>query len=105
MSDTPSQQVPAAPQSLPPVAPQTIVVQSALAAGNRRWLTWLGWLGFLICGLVLLSQWSARQDYYDVNGGIREKFESGSTTSGRQGRDYQRGRCDHAGRRVCQTAD
>ena len=43
----------------------------------RRLLTWLGWLGFLSCGMLLVGQWSARQEYFDVTGGIRERFHSG----------------------------
>ncbi|MHB8971184.1 MAG: signal peptide peptidase SppA [Pirellulaceae bacterium] len=50
---------------------------------GRRLLTWVGWMGFLLCGLLLISQWSARRDYFDVTEGIRERFHSGSE----QGRD------------------
>ena len=68
MSDTPSQQVPASSPGTPPQTPPTVLVQPP-GTGHRRWLTWLGWLGFLICGLILANQWSARNDYYDVTDG------------------------------------
>jgi protease-4 len=45
---------------------------------RRRLLTWVGWMGFLLCGLMLLNQWSARRDYFDVTQGIHERFHSGS---------------------------
>ncbi|MHB8862351.1 MAG: signal peptide peptidase SppA [Pirellulaceae bacterium] len=50
---------------------------------RRRLLTWIGWIGFLVCGVMLISQWSARQDYFDVTEGIHERFHSGAE----QGRD------------------
>lgn len=53
------------------------------ARSGRRLLTWVGWVGFLLCGLMLISQWSARRDYFDVSEGIRERFHSGFE----QGRD------------------
>ncbi len=79
MTDAPSQQNPTpAAVSLPstPQAAPTVMIQSPPAA-RRRWLTWLGWIGFLLCGMLLLNQWSVRRDYYDVTGGIREKYVSG----------------------------
>ena len=45
---------------------------------RRRLLTWIGWMGFLLCGLMLISQWSARRDYFDVTQGIHERFHSGA---------------------------
>ena len=47
---------------------------------RRRLLTWIGWIGFLVCGVLLLSQRSARRDYLDVTRGIRERFHSGAAT-------------------------
>ena len=47
------------------------------ARPRRRLVTWIGWIGFLFCGLLLLSQRSARRDYFDVTQGIRERFHSG----------------------------
>jgi protease-4 len=47
------------------------------ARRRRGLVTWIGWVGFLLCGLLLLSQWSARRDYFDVTQGIRERFHSG----------------------------
>ncbi len=44
----------------------------------RRVLTWIGWTGFLVCALVVVSQYSAMQQYYDTTGGIREKYHSGT---------------------------
>lgn len=44
---------------------------------GRFWF-WLGWLGFALCGVTLLTQCSARRDYFDVTGGITEKYHSGA---------------------------
>jgi protease IV len=59
---------PAGPWHYPPPPPR------------RRALAWIGWIGFLVCGLLLWSQWSARRDYFDVSEGIHEKFHSGVET-------------------------
>jgi protease-4 len=56
--------------------PTPIFIQQPAHPG-RRLLTWIGWGGFLFCGFLLFNQWSARQDYYDVTRGIRERFHSG----------------------------
>jgi protease IV len=64
--------VAAAPSAQPP----QIIVRPPSGFGRRLW-TWIGWGGFLFCLLALISQWSARQDYYDLTGGIRERFHSG----------------------------
>ena len=53
---------------------------SSGAPPRRRLFTWIGWVGFLACGLLLLSQWSARRDYFDVSQGVRERFHSGVET-------------------------
>ena len=47
---------------------------------GRFWL-WLGWFGFLSCGIALLSQCSARREYFDVTGGIAEKYHARSQTA------------------------
>ena len=65
-----------APSLSPGAAPgQTIVIytQSTLS----RLLGWLGWAGFVICGLVLLSFWSAFSDYFDTTGGIEREVRPG----------------------------
>jgi protease-4 len=75
MSDGPQPQksVPEAAPSEPQTTP-TVVIQSS---DRRSWLPWLGWMGFLLCGLLLLNSWNASKDYYDVSGGVREKYVSG----------------------------
>ncbi len=51
-------------QTLPTSAPLHVILHPATGA-RRRSLTWIGWLGFLTCLAMLVSQWSARRDYYD----------------------------------------
>ncbi len=60
-----------------PSSPVHVVLQSAHGPG-RRWLTGIGWFGFLVTALMLFSQWSARHDYFDTTGGIREQYHSGA---------------------------
>ncbi|MBM4089837.1 MAG: signal peptide peptidase SppA [Planctomycetes bacterium] len=69
---------PLPPQS-PPSNPAAPVPTGPTKPANprRRLLAWIGWAGFLLCGVMLLSQWSARRDYYDVTRGLRERFHSG----------------------------
>lgn len=45
---------------------------------RRRWSTWIAWTGFLTCALLLMSQWSARREYFDLSQGVRERFHSGA---------------------------
>ncbi len=72
-------QTPAAPPYVtgPPVYGPPGQWERALRP-RRRWSTWIGWAGFLLCGFLLLSQWSARRDYFDLSQGIRERFHSGA---------------------------
>lgn len=70
----------------PPVAAEVIRAQPPMVPPvcwhappyrRRRFVTWLGWFGFITCAFLLLGQWSARREYFDVTGGIRERFHSG----------------------------
>jgi protease-4 len=63
------------PQRAPSDTPATIVVQQPRSS---RWLCRLGWAGFLFCGLYLVYQSVAVQDYFDTSEGLIEKYHSGS---------------------------
>ncbi len=55
-------------------APPTQVV---VKAGRSSFLGRLGWIAFFICLAVLLSNWRAREEYYDTTSGTLEKYVSG----------------------------
>ncbi|MFW6170069.1 MAG: signal peptide peptidase SppA [Planctomycetota bacterium] len=60
-----------------PSSPIHVVLQPARSRG-RRLLAAMGWIGFLFTALLLFSQWSVRQAYFDTSEGIRERFHSGA---------------------------
>lgn len=62
--------------ALPP-SPVHVVLDTRPAAG-RRLLALVGWIGFLVAVAMLLSQRSARRDYFDTTEGIRERYHSGA---------------------------
>jgi protease-4 len=89
MNDTPHQD-PSPDHAIPPVTasvaapstsqPSQIVVRSPHGLGRRLWM-WIGWAGFLFCLVALISQWSARKDYFDVTEGVRERYHSGAKSA------------------------
>jgi protease-4 len=62
------------PVNYPP-APTIIYTQTAW---SRFW-SWIGWLGFVVCGLIVIGQWTLLYDYFDTTEGIEEKFVSGDS--------------------------
>ncbi len=65
-----TEQVPAAP----------IVIQQSRSAFSRL-LSWVGWTGFIFCGILLYGLLSQLSDYFDLTGGIAEKYHSGAKFS------------------------
>jgi protease IV len=61
-----------------PAFPAGSFVWPPPARPRRRLFAWIGWIGFLLCSLLLLREWSARRDYFDVTQGIHERFHSGA---------------------------
>jgi len=69
----------AAPPATWPAAPVRVILEPAHRS-RRRLLSALGWIGFLVATLMLMTQWSARSDYFNTSQGIRERFHSGVKT-------------------------
>ncbi|MDE0734289.1 MAG: signal peptide peptidase SppA [Pirellulaceae bacterium] len=75
-SDPTPESTPELPASQPAVP--TVIVQAGPAGRFTRFVSMLGWLGFLLCGLSLMSHFSAKTDYFDTSEGIKEHFHSRS---------------------------
>lgn len=61
----------------PPATAPTIVIQQKDSRFSR-WFSWLGWMGLMLCLPFLFGLMAKRQEYYDVSGGIMERFVSGN---------------------------
>jgi protease-4 len=75
-SDPTPESTPELPASQPAVP--TVIVQAGPTGRFTRFMSMLGWLGFLLCGLSLMSHFSAKTDYFDTSEGIKEHFHSRS---------------------------
>ncbi len=75
-SDPTPESTPELPASQPAVP--TVIVQAGPTGRFTRFMSMLGWLGFLLCGLSLMSHFSAETDYFDTSEGIKEHFHSRS---------------------------
>lgn len=56
-------------------------VQVRAISTSSRWFSRLGWFGFLLCGSLLILQWSSMAAYFDNTGGITEQFHSRDKSS------------------------
>jgi len=55
---------------------QPIIVQVSTGRISRLFAT-IGWIGFLVCGFIVMRNYSDFQQYYDNSGGISERYHSG----------------------------
>lgn len=51
----------------------TVILKQQPSGG---WFAWLGWLAFLLCIPVIITMWSAYEDYFNDDEGITEVYHS-----------------------------
>ena len=56
--------------------PQQIVIRQGGSGFFLRLFASLGWMGFVVCGLVVLTQFLALGQYFDTTEGITERYHS-----------------------------
>ena len=59
---------------------QPVVVQVTTGRASRLFAT-IGWMGFVICGFIVMRNYSEFEQYYDSSGGISERYHSGDKES------------------------
>ncbi|QDU25192.1 Putative signal peptide peptidase SppA [Anatilimnocola aggregata] len=67
-------------QASPNYPPQPIVIYQS-GAGFWKLAAVFGWVGLFIAGLIVIGQWSALAEYFDVTNGLEEKYVSGGKFS------------------------